>query len=313
MDLSWFKEHKMVVGAGVVGLIILILLLKSSGSGAASSATTDDGTAELAAESQLAQTQAASNAQQLQAQTAQQTAALQGQVATQQIAAQLSATENTNDDQLAAILAQTTAGLTATESSNATSVQNNTITTGGQVAINQSNNDAQTAQQQANLEYAENLQGQQDAVLTAQINAGVDENANNNATSLAETNTAAQYQSYLASLQAGIASQGIASNTTVALAGLSDQTTLESQGQSDQFSLDQYIEQNAGSKQNSGLDATDQTSIFASLINPAAATGVPGASASVANNATNATTSTINGLISTAGSITNGVVKGLFA
>jgi hypothetical protein len=218
LDLALLKQHPYATGGVVIvgGLIVFYILSSSSSSSsntAAAATPTVPGTSDadyqaaLAANSQLAQVQAAAqvqnNAQQVQLQQAQ----LEADVSNNQTAASI-ATNNTNTAaQLAATLAQISAS----------------------VQENQTNVSAQTADTANQYVYAENLQAMQDQVLMSQINSGVLENANNNATALAGLESTNELQGAIATLQAGVASQGITAATTVQQQQLSQQYDLSQQ------------------------------------------------------------------------------------
>ena len=234
LDLALIKEHPYATGAVVIvgGLVVFYLLSSSSGGSSAGSTASGmssaDYQASLAAGSQAAQANAAFAAQQQAQQTQLQQAQLEAGVANNQTAAAV-ATNNTNTAaQLAATLAQVAAS----------------------VQMNQTNMDAQTAQNANQYVYAENLQQMQDQVLESQINSGVIENANNNATALAATQ-----------VQADLASQSIT-------AGL----TLAQQQESDYNDLATYIAGKAGQPYNTANDANRATTLYSQILaggNPA--------------------------------------------
>ena len=216
-DLSLLKEHPYATGGVVIvgGLVVFYILSSSQGSSAAAAPaaagstgpTSADYQAALAANSQLAQVQAAAQVQ-TNAQTVQlQQQQLEAQVSNYQTDASLAATNTTTAAQLAATLAQISAS----------------------VQENQTNVQAQTADTANQYVYAENLQQMQDQVLESQINSGVLENANNNATALAGLESSNDLQSIIAGLQAGVASQGVTAATTLQQQQESDQYDLSKQ------------------------------------------------------------------------------------
>lgn len=215
LDLALIKQHPYATGGVVIvgGLIVFYILSSSSSSPAAATSATSGGPtsadyqAALAAQSQQAQVTAAAqvqnNAQQVQLQQQQ----LEAQVTNNQTDAAI----HTNDVNTAAQLAATLAQVAAS------------------VQTNQTNVEAQTADTANQYIYAENLQEMQDAVLESQINSGVLENANNNATALAGLESSNDLQANIASLQAGVAIKGVDAATTVEQQQLSQQYGLSKQ------------------------------------------------------------------------------------
>lgn len=207
-DLKFIKDHPYATGGVVIvgGVVVFYLLSSSSSSGQASTqaAAQPDMSAAYAAAAQEAQTNAAAQVQ-TNAQTVQlQQAQLEADVANTQTAASL----QSNNVNTAATLAATLAQIQA-------QTQQNQDSLNAQLTENADTLSAQTVQQGNELTYASNIQGMQDAVLESQINAGVVENANNNATALAGTDATLDYQTTLAQLQAGVASQGVTAAETV--------------------------------------------------------------------------------------------------
>jgi hypothetical protein len=288
-DLALLKEHPYATGGIVIvgGVAVFYLLSsRSSAAPAQASAAVPDNSAVLAYSSQLAQAQAAAevqtNAQQVQLQQTQ----LQADVASQQIDASLHTNDVNTAAQLAATLAQIQAGAESTTQTLA----------------------AQTTQQANQLVYAQNIQQMQDAVLESQINSGVVENANNNATALAGTEATLNYQQTIAGMQATLASQG-----------LTEASDLAEKQQSDFETNVQAILPNAGKAYNSALDANNALALQQTILtggNPAvAAAGIQSSStATVSGNQTGIATinAIINGLIGTARTPTTGTVAGLF-
>lgn len=215
LDLSLIKDHPYATGGIVIvgGLVVFYMLSSSQSGGGGGAPASSSGTssadyqAALAANSQLAQVQAAAqvqtNAQQVQLQQQQ----LEAQVANNQTAASI-ATNNTNT---AATLAATLAQISA------------------QVQMNQVNVEAATTNTANQYLYAENLQQMQDSVLESQINSGVLENANNNATALAGLESTNELQATVAQLQANVASQGVQAAETVQTQQQQNEFTLSQQ------------------------------------------------------------------------------------
>jgi hypothetical protein len=288
LDLKLIKEHPYATGGIViVGGLIVFYLLSSSESGSAAAPASSPGqpdqSAALAYSAQLAQTQAAAdvqnNAQQVQLQQTQ----LQAQIASQQIDASL----QSNNVNTAATLAATLAQIQA------------------QTQQNQTTLEAQTTQQANQLVYAQNIQQMQDSVLESQINAGVVENANNNATALAGTDATLNYQQQIAALQAGIASQGLT------IAG-----NLAESEQSDYEQNVQAILPNVGKAYNSALDANNALALQETIL----ASGNPAVAAAGVASSTTATASgnqtglgTINAIVNGVTNLGTTVSKGLFA
>ncbi len=299
LDLKLIKDHPYATGGVVIvgGLIVFYLLSSSESSDAAapsSYSAQPDQSAALAYSAQLAQASAAAqvqtNAQQVQLQQSQ----LEAQVASQQIDASL----HTNDVNTAATLAATLAQIQAQTTQNQESLE-------AQTTQNRDTLTAQTVQQGNQLVYAQNIQAMQDAVLESQINAGVVENANNNATALAGTDATLTYQQYIAGLQAGIASQGIA------VAG-----SLASQEESDYEQNVQAVLPNVGKAYNSGLDANNALALQETIL----AHGNPTVAVAGVNSSTTATTSgnqtglsTLNAILNSVTSGTKTIANGLFA
>jgi hypothetical protein len=272
-DLALLKEHPYATGAVVIvgGIVVFYLLSSGSSSSTAASSGNDDYASTLSADEQLSQVQAAADVQTQQTQAQLQQAQLEAQVADSQTNASLQANDVNTAASLAGVLGQIS----------------------GQVEENNSNNYTAVTEQANNDISQDNVYGMQEAVLEDQINSGVTENANNNATALAGSEDIAGLQ------------------TQVSLASLDDATQLASQQQTAYDAQIPYIVQNAGSQQNSALDATDQTSIFQSILsqgNPSVAAAGTNASSSVAVGNNNST-STLLGAIGKLGASVGG---GLF-
>jgi hypothetical protein len=183
--------------------------------------------------------QAAQEQQQTAANVQLQQDAYQAQVANNQTAASLQA----NNVNTAASLAATLAQLQASTAQNKDTLE------------------AQTTQQANQLVYAQNIQQMQDSVLMSQINAGVLENANNNATALAGTEASLSYQTYLANLQAQVANHGIDASLSLA-----------QQQEADYQSNTAYVLSQAGKSYNTANDANRATTLYSQVLaggNPA--------------------------------------------
>ena len=132
----------------------------------------------------------------------------------------------------------------------------------------------------------------QDAVLQDQINSGVLENANNNATALAGE-----------VVGAGVTDTAVGDALTLAQQQELDNYNLTSESNAAYDAEIPTIVQKAGNAQNSIIDATDQTGIFQTILskgNPSvAATASSGSTSegSVATNASVAKTASITGAL----------------
>jgi hypothetical protein len=228
-DLALLKEHPYATGGVViVGGLVVFYLLSSSSAPAASSApasspgglTSADYQASLAAASQNAQVQAASQAQQQAQQVALQQQQLEAQVANNQTAAAI----HTSDTQTAAQLAATLAQIAAGVQTNTTNVQ------------------AQTADTANQYVYAENLQAMQDQVLESQINSGVIENANNNATALAGLQSTNDLTALQSELTASTSTTIAGYQATAAEQGIKAATDLSSQQLALQYGIESNVE-----------------------------------------------------------------------
>lgn len=147
--------------------------------------------------------------------------------------------------------------------------------------VTQSNNDAATLQQQNQEVSNQNVEALQESGIQDQINEAYNINANNNSTSLQ-------------GLEDTLTEQGAIAQQTLGIAG-----TLAEDQQTAFDSQIPYIVQNAGDQKNSALDATDQTSIFQTILsggNPGVAVAGTAASASTANSGNASTASIINSI-----------------
>jgi hypothetical protein len=273
-DLELIKKHPYATGTVVIvgGVIVFYMLSSGSSSTAAASPSSDQSSAE-AYDAQLAQVQAAadvqSNAQQVQLQQAQ----LEASVSNTQTQAQLEATQTSTAAQLAATLAQVQA-----------STQQNQDTLA-----------AQTIQQGNELTYASNIQSMQDSVLEDQINSGVVENANNNATGLAGVISTNDLEGTVAGYQAAVASQGVTAAQAVQQQQLSQQYNLSTQT----LNMVQQAGLNHGTESLEN-DLVGVTGLALGTSAPATAAVTGNSSAAAASSA--ATASIIN-------SITGGITK----
>lgn len=272
------KEHPYATGAVVIvgGIIAFYLLSGSSSSGASSGGS-----------NQAAILQADEAAAQIQAGTQQQNAAVSAQLQAAQIQAnaqtqQVQASQEVQDTQTAAQLA---AAIYGTQ-------QGTTVT-----ALN----DNAAIEEQANQAiFQQNTVAMQDSVLEDQINSGVVENANNNATAVAG-----------AQITAGTNNLALADALTLAQQQEADTYNLTATNNEAYNAEIPYIVTHAGQKQNSLIDATDQTTLFQTALahgNPAVAS--VGSSASTSAN-TNAVTSLNNRTTSIASAGTS-LLTGLF-
>lgn len=282
-DLALLKEHPYATGGVVIvgGLIVFYLLSSSSSSSAPSTQAASPGgmssadyQAALAASTQNAQVAAAANVQNNAQQVALQSQQLQADVANNQTAASL----HINDTQTAAQLAATLAQIAASTQQNQVNVE------------------AQTADTANQYVYAENLQAMQDQVLMSQINSGVIENANNNATALAGTQSDNDLAAYISKLQASVASQGVDAATALQMEQIKQQYGIES-------SVENYVQTTglANTPNKDNLNAT--TAILQQILaggNPSVAIANQASTASQAASSAAATSSII-------ASITGGV------
>jgi hypothetical protein len=255
-NLALLKEHPYTTGAVVIvgGLVVFYLL--SASQSAPASGSSGNGAA-LQADEQAAQLNAQSSVANNQIDAQEQSQQLSAQTSDYQTQAGLQESDDQTAASLAGVLAQ---------------VQGQEESQGDQYV------------------FEENTTGMQDAVLEDQINAGVVENANNNATGLAG-------ELGVADLQAGIEGQSINAATGLAYQQLTDEES----------NINSIIPL-AGQQKNSGLDATDQTGIFQTILSNGnagvAAAGTQGSSANAitgSNNSTKTTGTLIGGISSLVG------------
>jgi hypothetical protein len=215
VNLELIKKHPYATGGVVIvgGLFVFYLLSRSQGSnstvgaGQSGAGSSTDYAPILSYNAQIAQIQAAQSQQQTAANVQLQQYAFQADIANKQTDASLEANNVNTAAQLAATLAQ----FQATTQQNRDTLE------------------AQTTQSANQLMYAQNIQQMQDAVLESQINAGVVENANNNATALAGTEATLNYQSTLAGYQAAVGLAGVDAAKEIQLAQNQQQYDLSDQ------------------------------------------------------------------------------------
>ena len=155
----------------------------------------------------------------------------------------------------------------------------------------------------------------QDAVLESQINAGVVENANNNATALAGTTATLSYQQQIANLQAGIASQGLTISGNLAQQQEADASNYAQQLEANYEANVKAVLPNVGKAYNSGLDANNALALQETILsggNPGvAAAGIQSSStATVSGNQTGA--AILQSIINSAAKFGTTVATGAF-
>jgi hypothetical protein len=279
----FIKEHPYAVGSVViVGGIIVFYLLSGSSSGGATSASSNQAAILQADE---AEAQVNAGTQQADAQTSAQLQAAQDQQ--EETDEQTQASVNIQNSQTAAQLAA--------------SIYN----TQGSVATSQSDNNAAIIEG-ANAEISnQNVYAMQESELEDQINSGVVENANDNATAVAG-----------AQIQAGVTDLGIGDATTIASQQTQDAYNLDLTNDEAYDAEIPTITQDAGQQKNSLIDATDQTSLFQTILaqgNPGVAAAGTSASASADKNANTTTAAQTASIASGITSIGNAVSNGLFS
>ena len=265
MPLNLEELKQHPYAVGGVVIVGALIVFYYLSNGGGSNAPSTGSSDYSAADATIQQANAAA-AIQTNAQNAQiQQAQIAASVANNQTAAQVS-TQNTS----------VLAGLIAALSGNQTGLQ-----------VAQVNANAATLQQ-ANQEVSQqNIYSLQEAGLQDQINQAAIENANNNATSLAGFVDQLNAQGQIAAQSLNIAG-GLA--------------TTQQQQYAQEVS---QIIPLAGQQKNSALDATDQTSLFQTILsggNPSVAAAGTNASASAANSGNAASASKVN-------SITNGITN----
>lgn len=314
MDFDAIKKHPYAIGGAViVGGVILFVLLsssQSSGSTTAASSSSNEGQL-LSADLQMQSIQAGVALQAQQNQVQLSTAQLSADTTNQQTAAALAATKDSDITGLAASLYGTQAQV--------------------QVANIQAQSD--TTQQANQLMYAQNMQGMQDQVLTDQINQSTVQDANNNAAMIAGDQITANYQIGVAQLQndsntmndvtglaetniaAGVSNYNTAAQTQIANTVVNDSYNIAQSKQNAVNSELGYITQHAGDQKNSALDATDQTSVFQTILSgfsPSVASTGTAASASTASSGNAASTAKFGAVASTISNLGNSIAGGLF-
>jgi hypothetical protein len=291
-DLAMLKQHPYATGGVVIvgGLVVFYILSSSSSSSAPAQASSSSGgpsdadyQAAIQANSQLAQVQAAAQVQQNAQSVQLQQQQLEAQVANNQTQASIV----TNNVNTAATLAATLAQIS------------------GSVEENRENVAASTANTANQYVYAENLQAMQDAVLESQINSGVVENANNNATALAGLESTNDLQATVATLQAGVASQGVTAATT-----------LQQQQLAEQYGLDTSVENYVSSTGLANTPNKDNLNATEAILQQIVAGGSPAvavaAQQSQASQAASSAAATSSIIASITGGLSN-VAKGLLA
>ena len=273
----FIKEHPYAVGSAVIvgGIVILYLLSGSSSSSGSSASSTQAAT--LQADEAEAQINAG----------------------TQQQDAQTSAELQAAQDQQESTDEQTQASVTLGNTQTAAQLAASIYGTQASVAENASDN-ATTEATAANAEISnQNVYAMQESELEDQINSGVVENANNNATAVAG-----------AQIAAGVTDLGLGDALTLAQQQENDAYNLTSQNDSAYDSEIPYIVENAGDEKNSLIDATDQTSLFQTVLsqgNPTVAAAGTGASASADSNANATTAAQTTSIASSLSKITTGL------
>jgi hypothetical protein len=281
-DIALIKEHPYATGGIVIVGGIIVFYLLSGSSSAPSSSATSSGASNQAAllQAQEAEAQINAGTQQQNAQTSAelQAASLQADAQNQATAASVAINQVNTEAQLASSIYGTQASLQAT-------------------ALN---DNAATEQQANEAIFNQNTVAMQDSVLEDQINSGVVENANNNATAVAG-----------AQIQAGVADLGLGDALTLAQQQESDQYNLTSQNETAYDAEIPYVVQHAGQKQNSIIDATDQTSLFQTVLaqgNPTVATAGTSATSTVARGSQAASTATNTSIASGISGLLNGLL-----
>jgi hypothetical protein len=276
-NLELLKEHPYATGTVViVGGVIVFYLLSSSSSSSTPGANSQssDYAATLNADSQLAQVQAGAQVQTNAQQVALQQAQLEAQVSNTQTAASLQSNDLSTAAQLAAVLGQIS----------------------GQVQENNSNNYTAVTEQANTDVFNENVVQMQDSVLNDQINAGVVENANNNATNLGADELGTQ----LATLQ-----------TTDTYNLEQQQEALQTQGLSQGYQLAQETIQGGG--QQAGTTAVDiLDAAYGSPQNPSNVAGIVESGNSSAAASSIASSNALSSILSTATKTSGSVLAGLF-
>jgi hypothetical protein len=277
----FIKEHPYAVGSAVIiGGIVILYLLSGSSSGTTTAASSNASLQAQELQASEAEAQINAGTQQQDVQTSAELQAAQDQQ--ESTDAQTAASVNISNNQTAAQLAAAIYG-----------TQQGTAVT----ALNDETEEATAA----NAEISnQNVYAMQESELEDQINSGVVENANNNATAVAG-----------AQIQAGVTDLGIGDSLTLSQQQENDAYNLASQNETAYDAEIPTIVSEAGQQKNSALDATDQTSLFQTILaqgNPTVAAGGTSASttAAVSGNATG---------VATIGSIASGLTslsKGLF-
>lgn len=347
--IAWFKEHPLeTAGLVLLGIAAVYLVLEGGSSAAPASSSSSDAADYYNAQLQAAQIAAGQTQAQAAQQSQEYTDNLSATVQNNETAAQLAAIQDQDSTsvQTAAIQANMNTAVTqvqadVSESSIAAQQQITDQQTqaeleselGAYDVQNNANNDTLTATtDQINGQ----IQQQQIAanVANTTTQAQVQENADNLASvlGLVSSQNGLQESEYddqlaaqennnattvtLSGQQYGYATDELNDATAVNLTALSDQTTLETQAQQNAYNLDEYILPLAGQQKNSALDASDQTSIFQTILAGGNA-GVAAAGDELSGQADQAgdqqATNTDSAIISGASKITSSLLTGLFA
>jgi hypothetical protein len=274
---AFIKEHPYAVGSVViVGGIVVFYLLSGSSSSAASS-----GGSNQAAVLQADEAEAQINA------------------GTQQQDAQTSAELQSQQDQQEAQDEQTQASVAINNTNTTAQLAAAIYSTQQGTAVTALNDNAQNTEQANQYLFEQNTTAMQDSVLEDQINSGVVENANNNATAIAGTQ-----------IGAGVTDLALGDSLTLAQQQESDQYNLSATNESAYDAEIPYITQNAGDQKNSITDADNQTALFQSILaqgNPTVATSGNAVTASTGAAAIRNTTATNTSIASGLAGITTGL------
>lgn len=297
--LTWFKEHPLEsAGLVLVGIAAVYLLLTRNSSAATPSSDTSTAADYYNAQLQAQQIAAGNSQAAAQLQTQQYTTGLAAAVQNNQTAAQLAAIQD--QDATAVQTAQIQADMNTAVTQVQADVSESSI-----AAQEQIQNMQTQAELETNLgAYQVQEQGYNDtlAATTDQINgqiqqqqiaadvanhttdAQVIENHDNLATVLGLVSSQNQLQMSeyddqlagqvnnnqtavdLSGQQYAYATDELDDATNINLTALGDQTQLETQAQKNQLALEQTIIPLAGQQKNSALDATDQTTLFQTIL-----------------------------------------------
>lgn len=332
--LEWFKAHPLETGGIIIVILGAVYLYMSSSSSSAAASPTDSAAADYYNAQLQAQQLAGSNAQAaLASQTQEYTTGLQATVQNNETAAQLAAIQDQDSSavQTAQIQANANTAITQvqanvavdqigaqqdetdqetaaslSEAMGAYGVQNNQIsaqTQQQQIAANVANEttQAQVTENQNNLASVLGLVTAQDQMTESENSDQLDALENNNSTSVT-----------LSGQQYGYLNNELDDATAVNLTQLGDATTLETQAQQNQLNLYNEIIPLAGQQKNSALDATDQTSLFQTILAGGNA-GVAAAGDSVSGTSAVSGNNQAAGIINAVSKPISSIVSGLFA